>query len=133
MIHKKLRSGIKKLLLVCTALVLLVCGGLLATDNGYIFTALSRTYMHGHRTANINDHQVFETRVIEAAEQQLWPLHEQYGDELPAVLVDYLDQSRSAAFLVIHKGRVLRERYFAEYSETSKTNSFSMAKTVISI
>ena len=134
MIHKTLFSAIKKLLLVCTVLVLLLCGGLLATDNAYIFTAFSRTYLHGYRTANINDHQAFETRVIEAAEQQLWPLHEQYGGEdLPQDLVDYLEQSRSAAFLVIHKGRVLRERYFAEYSETSKTNSFSMAKTVITL
>jgi CubicO group peptidase (beta-lactamase class C family) len=47
-------------------------------------------------------------------------------------LVDYLESSGTTAFLVIHDDKVLYERYFNGYDETSLNTSFSMAKSFAS-
>jgi hypothetical protein len=39
--------------------------------------------------------------------------------------VDYLESSGTTAFLVIHDDRLLYERYFNGYDETSLNTSFS--------
>ena len=107
---------------------------LVAGGYGYIFTAIERTYFQGHSTANINDHTAFENRLIKTAQAQPWPQHENYRQGgLPAELTDYLTRHRAAAFIVIHQGNILREQYFGQYAADSKTNSFSMAKTVLTL
>jgi len=45
---------------------------------------------------------------------------------------DYLDASGTTAFLVIHDDKVLYERYFNGYDESSLNTSFSMAKSFAS-
>jgi CubicO group peptidase (beta-lactamase class C family) len=47
-------------------------------------------------------------------------------------LEDYLDASGTTAFLVIHDDKLLYERYFNGYDETSVNTSFSMAKSFAS-
>ena len=47
-------------------------------------------------------------------------------------LEDYLDASGTTAFLVIHHDKLLYERYFNGYDETSVNTSFSMAKSFAS-
>jgi CubicO group peptidase (beta-lactamase class C family) len=133
-VYREFIVGIKKLGLVVLAVATLFCLGLLITGNGYLFAAVSRTYLEGYDTANINDHRVFENRSIEASLAQPWPVHPNYiADDLPRQLVEYLGQYQTAAFLVIHQGQILGEQYFLDYNESSITNSFSMAKTVLTL
>ena len=40
---------------------------------------------------------------------------------------------RSTAFVVVHHGRIVSEQYFAPYDAHSRTNGFSMAKTVTGV
>jgi len=134
MAHRSFIAGVKKILLALLAAIILSCLSLLVTGNEYIFTAISRTYLDGHDTANINDHRAFENRIIEASQSQPWPIHQNFAAEsLPVELGEYLDKYQAAAFLVIHQGQILREQYFLDYSESSNTNSFSMAKTVLTL
>ena len=106
---------------------------LLLSGHGYIFTALSRTYLAGHPTANIDDHAVFDTRTITAGDPQPWPLHPNYRDALPEAFANALVAGDAIAFLVVHDGRLLAEQYFQGYGPDSRTNSFSMAKTVLTL
>jgi CubicO group peptidase (beta-lactamase class C family) len=104
---------------------------LFATGNEHLIRAFQLTYLKGHSTANINDHRDFDTRLIGAGENQPWAEHAAYNQQpLPAKLQQLLTESNSAAFLVIKDGQILAEHYFAPYSVMSKTNSFSMAKTM---
>ncbi|MEM1263941.1 MAG: serine hydrolase [Pseudomonadota bacterium] len=108
--------------------------GLLATGNSFFLTALSRTYLVGEPTANINDHRQFETRTIPAGEPQPWPLHPDAAKaELTPILEALLAKQRAAAFLVIKDGQLLFEHYRLEYTADSRTNSFSMAKTIVTL
>ncbi len=48
-------------------------------------------------------------------------------------MADYLRQHRSAAFLVLHRGALVHETYFPPYGPDSRTNVFSVAKTVMTL
>jgi CubicO group peptidase (beta-lactamase class C family) len=68
------------------------------------------------------------------------PAENPYGSQIEAIsnrntngsFEDYLDSSGTTAFLVIHDDKVLYEKYFNGYDETSLNTSFSMAKSFAS-
>lgn len=122
---------IKKTLLGLLGVTILSLVSLYATGHGYIVTSLQRTYLAGNITANINDYDVFSTRVIATGEKTIIPNHADYNRrKLPPAFSDELNQYGTAAFLVVKDGQVIQEHYLNGYNDRSKTNSFSMAKTV---
>ncbi|MFK8053030.1 MAG: serine hydrolase domain-containing protein [Woeseiaceae bacterium] len=125
---------IRKLLI---GFALAVLSGILLlylTGNAYILKAVQRTYLSGHTTANIDDHMLFDTRQIRSAAVQEWQPHpDAIGDALSPILLDYMTANKASAFVVIVDGKLYAERYFEPYTATSKTNSFSMAKTVLTL
>ena len=124
----------KKTLGVVLALLLLLAAGLTVSGHGYIWRALASTYLQGHRTAHIDDAQDFDQRVIAKGTSTPWPKDERYNQQaLAPELLAYLKQYGSAAFLVIHNGALLHEAYFPPYNAQSRTNSFSMAKTITTL
>jgi len=131
---KSLINYLKYAALSLIAFVSLAALLLMLSGYGYILTGVSRTYLVGHTTANIDDHAQFEKHIISAGTPRPWPKHQNYNAKpLPEALKDYLDKYETAAFLVIKDGQVLSEHYFNGYDERSKTNSFSMAKSVVTM
>lgn len=122
-------------LLYATALtILIIIVGLRLTGNDFMVNAIKRTYMVGEKTANINDHQQFETRTITADVSVPLPKHSAYNSKpLPDKFLDELNKYNTAAFLVIKDGQVITEHYLNGYNDRSMTNSFSMAKTVTAL
>jgi CubicO group peptidase (beta-lactamase class C family) len=125
---------LKRILLVIVSVVLLAVLGLWATGHAFILSAVTKTYLKGHSTANIDDHNYFPTKTVSAQTTQAWPLASNYGkNNISAELESYLLGNNSVAYLVAHNGELITENYFDNYSETSLTNSFSMAKTVVTL
>jgi CubicO group peptidase (beta-lactamase class C family) len=101
------------------------------TGHGYLWRAIAATYLQGHATAHIDDADNFPSREIANGEEQIWPQAPRYNQTpLTPDLLTYLKQYRSAAFLVVHRGQLLHESYFSPYDANSRTNSFSVAKTI---
>ena len=124
---KKIAWGVLALLVVLAATLPL-------TGHGYIWRALKSTYMQGHRTAYIDDAKNFDQRTIAKGSSTSWPKDARYNQTpLSADTQDYLKQYGTAAFLVVHKGALVHEEYFAPYTAQSLTNSFSMAKTITTL
>ena len=122
---------LKRGLLIFLGVALLVVIAVVVTGHSYVFTATARTYLTGNMTANVDDHRQFDTAIIKTRQPQHLPKHPQYNQRnLPAQFIDYLQQNNSIAFLIIKDGQVLYEDYYRGYHQRSKTNSFSMAKTV---
>ena len=118
--------------LIASALVLVA--SLYLTGNKYLLSAMQRTYFAGYKTANINDHTVFNNRTINASTEIELKRHENYNNKpLPTELLDELNKYNTAAYLVLHKGELIAEHYLNGYNQRSKTNSFSMAKTVTAL
>jgi len=97
----------------------------------YLFSGISKTYLRGKSSANIDDGKFFTSNIIHTTNPVLWDEHPDYNKkDLPKNIVDDLTQSNTASFLVIKDGKLLHQQYWNGYNELSKTNSFSMAKAV---
>ena len=116
------------------AVLVLLALAIQFTGHGYFWRALAATYMQGHTTAHIDDASNFAQRTIAAGPSQPWPVHPRLNQKpLDPALLAHLKQYGTAAFVVAHQGALLHEQYFAPYGPSSRTNSFSMAKTITTL
>jgi len=121
-------------LVTIIGIVLIITASLYLTGNDFLLTAINRTYLSGYKTANINDHRVFTSNVIIADNHQPLKKHESYNKQpLSPELLEELKQLNTAAFLILHNDQLISEHYFNGYHERSKTNAFSMTKTVLAM
>lgn len=122
---------VKRGLLGLLLLLALAAAGLQASGHGYIWNALRFTYLQGYNTAHIDDARNFPQAPIAGGAPQAWPM----GPARPLSddMAGYLRAHGSAAFLVAHRGALVHESYFPPYGPDSRTNIFSMAKTVVTM
>ena len=111
--------------------VAVAIGGLIITGNDFLLKGVWAAYLHGNSSATIGDAQFFDTRTIEAGEAHPWKQSPEYNKmELSGKLRNSLEQTRSVAFLIAQQGEILYEEYWDGYNSASRSNSFSMAKTI---
>jgi len=116
-------------------LALVVLFGLLYVSRyKYLLTAISTIYLKGHTTAYLSDYKNFENRVLDPSENpQPWPLHSRFNTvSLNEVQEQINLDNQTAAFLVIKNDSLFFEKYYDGYSQDSKSNAFSMAKSYVS-
>jgi CubicO group peptidase (beta-lactamase class C family) len=124
---KLLAKTLKWLAIIIIVLVV----GLYATGYGYVLKGIRVVYMTGHTTAFIDDYPYFTNRTVETSTPQEWDKHKDYNTLQPTQrLLDTNEKYGTVAFLIIKKGKILHEEYAEGYDQYSKTNSFSMAKTI---
>ncbi len=110
--------------------ILILAVGLYVLGYGYIFKGIQVVYFTGHTTAFIDDYPYFDNRTIETSTPQPWSLSDQYNSVLATKkLKEVNHELGTVAFLIIKDGNIWYENYAENYSKTSKTNSFSMAKS----
>jgi CubicO group peptidase (beta-lactamase class C family) len=127
---RRLRPG--RLLALMLAALVVAAALIQLSGHGYFWTALRYTYLQGQTTAHIDDARNFVQAPIAAAQPESWARASQQRSLSPETL-SFLTQHKSAAFLVAHKGEMVHESYFAPYGVDSRTNIFSMAKTVTTL
>ena len=134
MLMRQLSSFFRPAAIGFLALLALAALAIQLTGHGYFWRALAATYLQGHSTAHIDDAANFAQRTIAAGTPQPWPVHAQHNQKpLQPELLAHLKKYGTAAFVVAHQGALLHESYFAPYDANSRTNSFSMAKTVTTL
>lgn len=100
----------------------------------YILKGVKTTYLNGHTTAYIDDYTSFDNREISSGnDPQPWPLHSQYNMATPTEDLNVLhEELQTIAFLIIKNDSLYYEQYAENYGPDSRTNSFSMAKSIVS-
>lgn len=117
-----------------TVLLILVTIGLYLTRNDHLVKGVWATYLHGEKTATIDDDRFFSVRKVPAKDPQTWPIHPKYNQvSLSDTLSNTLEQTESVAFVVVKDDQILYEQYWDGYSDTSHSNSFSMAKSITTL
>jgi CubicO group peptidase (beta-lactamase class C family) len=107
----------------------LVNGAIVFTGKGYLYkTAL-------YQGAGIDDLHVFPYNTIRASSQpKPWPRSADYNRvQLPEALRTVLEEYETTAFFVLQGGSIRQEVYWDNYSELRNSNSFSAAKSIVSI
>jgi CubicO group peptidase (beta-lactamase class C family) len=123
---------IKRIAITILSIIVVLVIGLVLTGNSYLLKAVTTTYLTGHTSAFIDDYTHFDNRVIAAKNGEAWPLSEEYNKKKSTTKLDFvLKSTRSVAYLIIKNDSILFEHYFDGYNKDSKTNSFSMAKSIV--
>ncbi len=100
----------------------------------YLITAVRITYLNGHKTAFLDDYNYFENRLVSKSNSpQAWSIAKDYNQIKPtAELEKWHKKTGTVAFVVIKKDSIWSESYYDGYGKDSKSNSFSMAKSIVS-
>lgn len=105
---------------------------LYATGKDFLLKGVYVTYLHGHKTAYLDDYRFFDNHTISAGNPQPWNKSNEYNQ---VAITDSLKSihrnSKSVAYLIIHQDSLWFEEYYDGYSDSSKSNSFSMAKSMV--
>ncbi|NRD22092.1 serine hydrolase [Winogradskyella litoriviva] len=101
-------------------------------DYDYILKGIRVVYFTGHTTAYIDDYPHFENDTIKkGSTTDKWPLHKNYNSvNATQRLADTNKELGTIAYLIIKNDSIYYENYAENYSVDSKTNSFSMAKSI---
>jgi CubicO group peptidase (beta-lactamase class C family) len=127
----KLIKGFFKWLLIILIIVNVL---ILVTGNTHIYKGLQHTYLKGRSGPSPTEYTIFANNEIKANKELPWAVSKNYNKlELSAVARKELEDFKSLAFLVIKNDSILYEEYWDEGAKGSITNSFSMAKTFVSV
>jgi CubicO group peptidase (beta-lactamase class C family) len=105
-----------------------------ALDLEYFVKGIRVVYMNGQSTVFIDDLNYFDFETIKSTSKKSpWVESKNKVISFTKDFEDYNIEMGTAAYLVIHKDTIIAEKYYEGYSSVSSTNSFSMAKTFISL
>ena len=98
----------------------------------YIFKGVRTIYFTGNNTAFISDYEYFDNKEIRSANPQPWALHKQYNTIDESDKLEELNYERKTkSFLVIKNDSILFEKYYDGHKQTDISNSFSVAKSIV--
>ena len=101
-------------------------------DVDYLLRAVRTIYFRGYTTAFLEDYTHFPNREIKKGTAQPWNIAKDYNSvEATPILAKTHKELQTVAFLIIKNDSIWHESYFDGFDKDSKTNSFSMAKSVI--
>ena len=116
------------LILICLNAFILVSG------KTYLYKAIKIGYLQGNTSATIEDIDFFDTRIVESENGKQWPKGMDYNQkQLNTEFRSRLEKNKSIAFTVIQNDSIRYEEYWGIGSRTSRTNSFSAGKSIVSI
>ena len=109
-------------------LVLLFSGYAFISGKTWLFKEVAYNF------ADIDDYKIFSNNTVAAARPQPWPVAGNVNKPvLPGTLKQLLERIQSIGVAVIKNDSLLFEKYWDGYSDSSKSSSFSMAKSITSI
>ena len=111
----------------------LIVALLYLTDTDYLLKAVRTIYAKGHKTAFLEDYKEFDNRTIETGNGQPWALHKDYNSVKETDgLNKWNKKLGTIAYVIIKNDSIWFENYYDGFDKDSKSNSFSMAKSVVS-
>ncbi|MCC4212123.1 serine hydrolase domain-containing protein [Leeuwenhoekiella parthenopeia] len=124
---------LKRLFLGLISLIVVLIIALYVFDYDYLLKAVRTIYLTGHTTAYLEDYKKFDNTTIAHGTPQAWPEAANYNTHEPSEKLKQIHkQYSSVAFLVIKNDSIVFENYYDGFGQTSKSNSFSMAKSYVS-
>lgn len=131
-----MKKFMKTLAWSLSVLILLLIIGevyLLITKQQYVNFLLENTVLKGRLGPEIDEYTIFENRAVQAAEPKPWPVHRTYNTcTLEPEMLKWHEDLGSIGFGVFYQGNIVFEQYWQGFNDSSLTNSWSMAKSIVS-
>ena len=124
---------LKRALIVIGVLVLTFFAYVEISGNQFLYKTFGNTLFKGRLGPTIDDHNLFESRMVEAGNYQEWPVDSNYNKfQLSTEEEEVHTKFETVSLVVIKSGKLYFEKYWQGYSDSSLTNSWSMSKSLIS-
>ncbi len=102
--------------------------------NHYLLKGMSDTYLKFRNDAGIDRYHIFKNRYVATGTPQPWRIAKNYDKSIiPDTSAAFLKKTGTIAYLIIKNDSIYYEKYFEGFSDTSHTNSWSMAKSITSL
>ena len=99
----------------------------------WLYHGVAITYLKGYTSSYIHDFVYFPANKINAGQHQEWLVSKNYNKvRAPNFLADLNLELESTAFMIIQNDSVKYEKYWQGYYADSISNSFSIAKSLVS-
>lgn len=129
-----LKKSFKIFLYLTLTVIVLLNLVILFSGRFYLYKALKNTYLSGRSGPSATEYLIFENRKVEAINSSSLIKSKSYNSgKIPAEAETILDAFDATAFVIIKKDSLIHEQYWDGFSDTSHTNSFSVAKTYCGI
>ncbi len=103
-------------------------------DVDYLLKAVNKIYFKGYTTAFLEDYKEFPNREIKKGVSQPWALAKEYNTLKSSEVLEKTNKDlQTVAYLVIKNDSLVYESYYNDYTKDSKSNSFSIAKSVVTM
>lgn len=87
-----------------------------------------------YQKVGINDYPIFENRIVKKTTAQPWKVNDAFTKiKLDDNTLNKFNELQTIAYLVIKDNEIIFEQYWDGYGTQSHTNSFSMAKSIVSL
>lgn len=127
---KILKKTGKWLLIILVILNLAI----LISGRTYLYKGIANTYLRGRSGPSISEYGIFDNREVKAGTEQKWHRSASYNSaKIPAALEPHFEALDTKAFVVIRNDSLVHEQYWDGYGPDSHSNSFSMAKSFVSM
>ncbi len=122
---KKIKRHPGRIILIGIATILLLP---VLIGKSYLYKAIAYNF------AGVEDYTIFHNRSVAATRPVPWNVAPDFGKvNIPDTLENYLTGLKSIGVLVIQNREIIVEKYWRGYSDSSLSNSFSVAKSISSL
>lgn len=119
---------VRRIVRVLLLIILVFSAYALLSGKTYLFKAVAYNF------ANIDDYKKFSNNTVAVGTPQPWPVSSHYNQSnIPDSLNNLLETLGSVGLLMIRNDSIVVEKYWDGYSDSSLSNSFSMAKSITSL
>lgn len=100
----------------------------------YLYKGIYNTYLQGRPGPSISEYEIFDNREVKAGNEQKWNYSKAFNSKtISPKHQKQFEEMQTVAFVVIKNDSIIHEQYWEGFGENSYSNSFSMAKTFVSI
>jgi len=125
---------LKRIFIAIAVIAIGVWAWLALSGNMHLVRAVRFTYLSGQKGPSIDEFDRFSKITMDSGQSHPWPNardHNQWQPDPEAFKA--LSAFQSVAFAVFHCDSVLFEHYWEGYDPGRRSNSFSMAKSIVSL
>lgn len=131
---RRLKKIFKWFAYVLVALIIIANLAIIFTGRYYTYKGIASTYFRGHIRPHIYDEDIFQNRSVLKGNPEPWQEIDPTGfGEFTSDERKRIEALEPASFLVLYGDTIIYEEYWNEHNQERLSNSFSMAKSIVSL
>jgi CubicO group peptidase (beta-lactamase class C family) len=116
------------IILVVFNIIILISGKL------YLYKLINNTLLKGRMGPSLTEYLIFDNREVKIGTPQPWNRAVNCNKKsIPQEQLTEFEKFKTVAYVIIKNDSVVHEQYWDGFNEDSYSNSFSMAKTIVSV